>query len=121
MTFKVRSETLIADAEALAFADELEAVIGEIANGKRKPQNIPMEPMIALISFARTTAVKQEKQEQGVSTTHQAALECLKFGFVYVKDLSGSELRVFKALAKKHKAIEVFQAYGQSYFKLPVN
>lgn len=38
---------------AIKFADELEVVLSEIANGKRKPQNIPMEPIIALIQFAR--------------------------------------------------------------------
>lgn len=59
MAFKVDSETPVSDAEALAFAAELETVIGEIANGKRKPQNIPMEPMIALISFARAKAAAQ--------------------------------------------------------------
>lgn len=50
--FKVTSP-VVAQKEAEAFAAELERVIGEIANGKRKPQNIPMEPMIALIQFAR--------------------------------------------------------------------
>ncbi len=42
--------------EAIKFADDLETAIGEIANGKRKRQNIPMEPMVALIQYARDNA-----------------------------------------------------------------
>lgn len=41
--------------EALDAANEMEKVLSEIANGKRKPQNIPMEPLVALIQFARDT------------------------------------------------------------------
>ena len=41
--------------DAIKFADELETALSEIANGKRKPQNISREPMIALIQFARDT------------------------------------------------------------------
>lgn len=53
---KVGCEHSPTDEEALKFADELERVISEIANGKRKPQNIPMEPMCVLIQFARDRA-----------------------------------------------------------------
>lgn len=44
------------DEEALQSAAEGERVLGEIMNGKRKPQNIPMEPMCVLIQFARDHA-----------------------------------------------------------------
>lgn len=54
---EVGCEHQVTDEEALKFADELERVIGEIANGKRKPQNIPMEPMCVLIQFARDRAL----------------------------------------------------------------
>jgi hypothetical protein len=53
---KVGCEHPPTDEDALKFADELELVISEIANGKRKPQNIPMEPMCVLIQFARDRA-----------------------------------------------------------------
>ncbi len=54
---KVGCERPVTDEEALKFADELEQAIGEIANGKRKPQNIPLEPMCVLIQFARDRAL----------------------------------------------------------------
>jgi len=54
---KVGCEHSPTDEEALKFADELERVISEICNGKRKPQNIPMEPMCVLIQFARDRAL----------------------------------------------------------------
>lgn len=53
---KVGCEHPPTDEEALKFADKLERVIGEICNGKRKPQNIPMEPMCVLIQFVRDRA-----------------------------------------------------------------
>lgn len=53
--FNVSSKP-VTGAEALAFASELERAIGEIMIGKRKPANIPTEPMIALIQFARDNA-----------------------------------------------------------------
>lgn len=62
MSSKVTSETVVSDTEALTYADELERVIGEIATGKRKPQNIPTEPMIALIAFARAKVVATTDQ-----------------------------------------------------------
>lgn len=40
---------------AMSAADELETVLSEIANGKRKPHKIPIEPMVRLIQFARDT------------------------------------------------------------------
>lgn len=55
--FKVTSPTVTGD-EALKAANELEKVIGEICNGRRKPGNIPMEPMIALIQYARDMATQ---------------------------------------------------------------
>lgn len=53
--FKVTSKPVSGE-EAKKFADELERCLGEIMAGKRKPQNIPMEPMVALIQFARDNA-----------------------------------------------------------------
>ena len=44
----------------LQFAQDLETAIHEIATGKRKPANIPMEPMIALIQWARLTSDGKE-------------------------------------------------------------
>jgi len=50
------SSAPVSKEDALRFADELENVLSEIANGVRKPKNIPLEPMIALIQFARDNA-----------------------------------------------------------------
>jgi hypothetical protein len=47
------SSSPVTKEDAVKFADELENALSEIANGKRKPQKIPLEPMIALIQFAR--------------------------------------------------------------------
>jgi hypothetical protein len=44
--------------KAVVYADELEAVLMEIVNGKRKADKIPMEPMVRLIAFARTGSVR---------------------------------------------------------------
>ena len=41
--------------EALQAASILETVLSEIASGKRKPSNIPLEEIIQLIQFARDT------------------------------------------------------------------
>lgn len=41
---------------ALKFADELEAAIGEIANGNRKASKLPMEPIVGLCQFVRNMA-----------------------------------------------------------------
>jgi hypothetical protein len=54
--FKV-STGPVTQAEARKFADELEVVVGEIANGKRKANRIPMEPIARLIQFARSAKV----------------------------------------------------------------
>lgn len=43
----------VSPAEALACADEVEAAIMEIMNGKRKPGKMPLEPMVRLAQFAR--------------------------------------------------------------------
>lgn len=53
--FKVSSKPISND-EAKKFADELENCIGEILEGKRKPQNMPLEPIVALIQFVRDNA-----------------------------------------------------------------
>jgi hypothetical protein len=50
------SSAPVSKEEVLQFADELENVLSEIVNGVRKPKNIPLEPMIALIQFARDNA-----------------------------------------------------------------
>jgi hypothetical protein len=39
--------------DAQRCAADLERVLGEIANGTRKPNKIPMEPILRLIQFAR--------------------------------------------------------------------
>jgi hypothetical protein len=52
MTFKATSKPVPAG-DAIKYADELEAAIGEIMNGKRKPDRIPVEPIVKLIQFAR--------------------------------------------------------------------
>ena len=41
--------------EAMQAADELEIALSEIINRKRKPGNIPVEPIARLIQFARDT------------------------------------------------------------------
>ena len=55
--FSVTSQPVSTE-EALAFAAELEKVIGEIMNGKRKASHIPVEPMVALIQYVRDTVQK---------------------------------------------------------------
>lgn len=62
--FKVSSKPVTTDG-ALKFAAELELAIGEIMAGKRKPANIPMEPMVALIQFARDNAVAKWTEWEG--------------------------------------------------------
>jgi len=43
----------VTTAEALESADELERVVGEIANGRRKASRIPLEPIARLVQFVR--------------------------------------------------------------------
>lgn len=44
-------------ARALGIAAELERVIGEIANGVRKPGALPLDALVELIQYARDTAM----------------------------------------------------------------
>jgi len=55
----------VSDDDALRHAAELERVIGEIANGRRKASHIPMEPMVALIQFARDRAASAASHNTG--------------------------------------------------------
>jgi len=41
---------------ALEYAIELETAVLEIANGKRKPNNLPVEPVMQLIQFTKEQA-----------------------------------------------------------------
>ena len=52
MSFKVEAKTVTTE-QVIACANELEEVIGEIMNGKKKPKDLPIEPMVKLIQFAR--------------------------------------------------------------------
>lgn len=47
--------------QALAFADELETALGQIANGERKPGKIPVEPIARLIQYTRDTQLAKSK------------------------------------------------------------
>ncbi len=53
--FKVKCPP-VSDAEALRCADELERMVGEIMNGKRKASQLPAEAVMTLIQFARDSA-----------------------------------------------------------------
>jgi hypothetical protein len=64
--FKVSSPA-VSNAEATIFANELEQVLGEILNGKRKPQNILIEPMIALIKFSRDKIAESDKHWKAIN------------------------------------------------------
>lgn len=48
----------IATIDAQLYAAELESAVMEVANNERKPGKLPMEPMVRLIHFARTSSVK---------------------------------------------------------------
>lgn len=52
MTFLAKHKTLTKE-EALAFAAELEAALGKVLNLEIKPNKLPIEPMVALISYVR--------------------------------------------------------------------
>lgn len=47
--------------DAQLYAAELEVAVMEVANNERKPGKLPMEPMVRLIHFARTSSVKNAK------------------------------------------------------------
>jgi hypothetical protein len=53
----------VTTADALKFADELEAAMGEVMNGQRKAGKLPVEPMCRLIQFARNGVAVQEAWE----------------------------------------------------------
>jgi len=53
----------VSNEDALKFAAELEAALGEIAEGVRKPGKIPMDPMCRLIHFARDAAARSTPAE----------------------------------------------------------
>lgn len=55
MTFKASADNVTL-AKAEQAADELEKVLGEIANGKRKADRIPVQEIVTLIQFARNVA-----------------------------------------------------------------
>ena len=60
MSFNVEAKTVTTE-QVIACANELEDVIGEIMNGKKKPKDLPIEPMVRLIQFARNmTATDME-------------------------------------------------------------
>lgn len=46
----------VSHADALRFADEIEAALSEIATGARKVGKMPLEPVCRLIQFARDSA-----------------------------------------------------------------
>lgn len=95
MNFKVSSPD-VSNADAIKFADELERVIGEIGNGKRNPKNIPLEPMVALIQFARTAAnAVQDVRNQALE---EAAKVCDLWNEAAGKHLAG-EIRALKTAA----------------------
>lgn len=52
MTFKSGHKKLTKE-EALTFAAELEDAIGKVLNLEIKPNKLPIEPMVALISYVR--------------------------------------------------------------------
>lgn len=55
-----------------------------------------------------------------MAPTHQAALDRLKKeGQVKWKETTGAESRALIALTKKGVVREVFQPYGETFFKLP--
>lgn len=53
--FKVQCQP-VTDDKALEYAAELELAIGEIMTGQRNPRNMPVEPIMALIQYARDKA-----------------------------------------------------------------
>ncbi len=58
------SSSPVSTEQALADAAELETVLGEIANGRRKPANIPMQPMCGSIQFARDVAAREKAAKE---------------------------------------------------------
>jgi hypothetical protein len=60
------------------------------------------------------------EEKNAMAPTHQAAMDRLKKeGKVKWKDTTGVESRALIALVKKGLVVEVFQPYGNTYFKLP--
>lgn len=55
MTFKVEAKTVTRE-QAITCAVELEAIIGDIMNGKKKANALPIEPMVKLIQFVRDSS-----------------------------------------------------------------
>jgi hypothetical protein len=45
--------------EVMNAAEKLEAALGEVMSGKRAPGNMPVEPMVRLIAFARSVLDKK--------------------------------------------------------------
>lgn len=58
MTFTMIVGHEVTRAEAKAAADTIEAAVGEIANGRKKPGSIPMQELCTLVQFARDEAAK---------------------------------------------------------------
>lgn len=56
----VTSHGSVNSSNVLGFADELETAVHEVASGSRKPSKIPVEPILALIQFARNQAQEPE-------------------------------------------------------------
>ena len=44
--------------ELLGYADELERALAEIVAGKRKAKEIPLDPIVRLIHYARTGTIR---------------------------------------------------------------
>lgn len=56
MGFKMKVEHEVMLEEAMTAADAIECAVGEIANGKRKAGNIPMQELCSLVQFVRDEA-----------------------------------------------------------------
>lgn len=61
----------LATLDAQLYAEQLDAAVMEVLNGERKAAKLPVEPMVRLIHFARTSSVKNAKVGGAAMTDRQ--------------------------------------------------